>query len=92
MTDQAIKKKYPEFEFHGERTAIDDDHNHYRAAPADLEGETILKFVCDADNAWSLHFTDGTAVAIECEVGSIVGVPYMEFCDTCWKGDAIDVE
>lgn len=77
--------KIPEFQFHGELTQLDDGHNHYRPVPEDLEGKTVTKFVCDADNVWSLHFSDGTAVAIECEVSGEYGVPYMELCNTCWK-------
>ena len=71
--------------FHGEIREDLDGHRHYQPKPADLEGKTIERFVCDVDNVWSLFFTDGTAVSIETEVHG--GLPTMDLCNTCWKDD-----
>ena len=65
---------------------FDDDHSHYHADSRDLEGKTIQRFNCDADNVWRLEFTDGTAVAIEADLG-LSSCPIMLLCDFCATND-----
>lgn len=58
------------------------EHIHRRPTKSDFVGKTVARFEPDADNIWRLWFTDGTAFAIQCEIGSF-GIPYMEVCNAC---------
>ncbi len=51
--------------------------SHRKLVPADLEGRTIVKADCRAENLLRLTFSDGTRLAIEVEQWTMVA------CDTC---------
>lgn len=82
-----MEAKVQPIEFHGEIADDHGAHKHFKPNPKDLIGKTITNFICDSDNVWSLHFSDGTAVAIEADIDGGPCLPYMTLCNTCWSNN-----
>lgn len=57
--------------------------SHRNLKRSDFEGKTVQRFVCDAVNIITFHFTDGTALAIEAELMTSYQLPGMVACDEC---------
>jgi hypothetical protein len=62
------------------------DHQHRLPTSADFVGKTVARFDGDTSNIWRFWFTDGSAVAIQCETFGPYQIPGMELCDVCVEG------
>lgn len=57
------------------------EHRHRRPTASDFQGKTIIKFSKTADNIWKFWFSDGSKLAIQCDLHH--GLAVMVLCEEC---------